>query len=125
MPLRITAGLPVEPFAIDHLITANGNYELELMASFPFTIKVFSYAETSSAFPLNWHERLELFIPVEGKGRFRMGERLFPFTAGDILVVDVKSFHGIQEFTGSNPQAIVVTFLPELICTLGSLACDS
>jgi len=125
MPSRITDGLPFEPFAIEHLISANGTYELQLMASFPFAIKVFSYAESASAFPLNWHERLELFVPVEGKGQFQMGERLVPFSAGDILVVDVQSFHGIREFTGTNPRAVVVTFLPELICTLGSLACDS
>ncbi|MBC8164297.1 MAG: helix-turn-helix transcriptional regulator [Bryobacteraceae bacterium] len=64
-------------------------------------------------------------MPVEGKGRFQMGERIFPFSAGDIVVVDVKSLHGLREFEGANPAAIVVTFLPELICTLGSLACDS
>lgn len=125
MALRIAQDLPVEPFAIDHLISADGNYELQLMAAFPFAIKLFSYAETSGRFPLNWHERLELFIPVEGEGRFQMGERIVPFSAGDILVVDVKSFHGIREFSGRNPRALVVTFLPELICTLGSLACDS
>jgi len=125
MRLRISEGLPIEPFAIDHLITADGNYELPLPTSFPFAIKVFSYTESAHAFPLNWHERLELFIPVEGRGSFQMGERTLTFSAGDILVVDVKSFHGIREFTGANPKAIVVTFLPELICTLGSLACDS
>ncbi|MBC8164709.1 MAG: helix-turn-helix transcriptional regulator [Bryobacteraceae bacterium] len=125
MAMRLCEGLPVERFAINHLISADGNYELPLLTSFPFTIKVFSYAESAQAFPLNWHERLELFIPVEGRGSFRMGERTLTFSAGDILVVDVKSFHGIHEFAGANPKAIVVTFLPELICTLGSLACDS
>ncbi|MBC8166587.1 MAG: helix-turn-helix transcriptional regulator, partial [Bryobacteraceae bacterium] len=122
---RILDGLPVEPFAIDHMIAANGNYELPLPAGFPFAIKLFSYQPRRPGFPLNWHERLELFVPVEGKGRFQMGERIFPFSAGDIVVVDVKSFHGLREFEGANPTAIVVTFLPELICTLGSLACDS
>ncbi|HYO82583.1 MAG TPA: AraC family ligand binding domain-containing protein, partial [Bryobacteraceae bacterium] len=125
MPLRIVQGLPVEPFAIDHLIAANGNYELPLAAGFPFAIKVFSYGLRQRKFPLNWHERLELFIPVEGCGSFQMGERIFPFTAGDIIVVDVKSLHGLREFEGDNATAIVVTFMPEIVCTLGSLACDS
>ncbi|HYP12623.1 MAG TPA: AraC family transcriptional regulator [Bryobacteraceae bacterium] len=125
MPHRILDGLPVEPFAIDHMIAANGNYELPLPAGFPFAIKVFSYGPRRRTFPLNWHERLELFVPIDGKGCFQMGERLIPFCGGDIVVVDVKSFHGLREFEGANPTAIVVTFLPELICTLGSLACDS
>lgn len=125
MAFRFLEGLPVEPFLVEHLTTAEGNYELPLSSHFPFAIKVFSYAPSRQAYPLNWHERLELFIPIEGDGRFQMGERVVSFSSGDILVVDVKSFHGLLEFTGGDPRAIVISFLPELICTLGSLACDS
>ncbi|MGH9672066.1 MAG: helix-turn-helix domain-containing protein [Bryobacteraceae bacterium] len=125
MPLRLPESLPVEPFLIEHLTTAEGNYELPLNPRFPFIIKAFSYSSSAHTFPLNWHERLELFIPLEGKGRFRMGERVVDFSAGDVIVVDVKSLHGIAEFSGNDPRALVISFLPELICTLGSLDCDS
>lgn len=125
MPLRFLESLPVEPFVIEHLTTADGNYELPLNPRFPFVIKVFSYASSTQPFPLNWHERLELFVPLEGRGSFRMGERIIRFSSGDVIVVDVKSFHGIAEFTGSDPRALVISFLPELICTLGSVDCDS
>ncbi len=125
MPFQFINDLPTEPFLIEHLTMPNGNYELPLNARFPLSIKVFAYSGPPRTYPLNWHARLELFIPVEGAGRFQMGERVVAFTAGDIIVVDVKSFHGLLEFSGQNPRAIVISFLPELICTLGSLACDS
>lgn len=125
MPLRLPDNFPAEPCLIQHLTAPDGNYELPFQRAFPFVIKHFSYASLAGAFPLNWHERLELFIPLEGKGSFRMGERVVGFSPGDIIVVDVKSLHGLVEFHGQEPRGLVVTFLPELICTLGSLACDS
>jgi AraC-like DNA-binding protein/mannose-6-phosphate isomerase-like protein (cupin superfamily) len=125
MPLRLPENLPAEPCHIQQFTAPDGNYELRLPPAFPFAIKHFSYASTLQGFPLNWHERLELFVPLEGRGRFRMGERSWYFSPGDIIVVDVKSLHGLLEFSGQDPRALVITFLPELICTLGSLACDS
>lgn len=125
MSFRFMESLPVEPFLVAHLTTSEGNYELPLSPRFPFTIKVFSYSSSQRTFPLNWHERLELFIPLDGEGVFRMGERTLDFVAGDVIVVDVKSFHGIVEFRGQDPRALVISFLPDLICTLGSVDCDS
>ena len=35
MAFRFLEGLPVEPFLVEHLTTAEGNYELPLSSHFP------------------------------------------------------------------------------------------
>lgn len=92
--------------------------------SFPFYVKLYSFKDELDPCPPNWHERLEIFIPVAGEGLFRIGDRLFTFAAGDVLVVDNKKLHRTERITGRERQAIVITFLPELIYTLGSPVCD-
>jgi AraC-like DNA-binding protein len=47
------------------------------------------------------------------------------FGRGDILVVDNLKLHGLVDCEGHQRRGVVVTFLPELICTAGSYPCDS
>lgn len=125
MALRLAGDLPFHPFQIEHLIDAEGRYDLPLNPRFPFQVNLFAFSPDQAPFSMNWHERLELFIPVEGKGKFRMGDRVIPFAAGDVLVVDVRSMHGVLEFHGDDPRCIVISFLPELVCSVASTDCDS
>ena len=125
MHLRLAGDLPFDPFQIDHLVDAEGRYQVDLDPRFPLLVNLFSFAHSQAPFSMNWHERLELFVPVEGKGKFRMGDRVVPFSAGDVLVVDVRSMHGVLEFAGGHPRGIVITFLPELVCSVTSADCDS
>jgi AraC-like DNA-binding protein/mannose-6-phosphate isomerase-like protein (cupin superfamily) len=116
--------LRFEPFIIDHLVDKQGRFEYPMSHDFPFLIKLFSFAPVSQTLRLNWHDRLELFVPVEGEGQFRMGEQLVDFSPGDIIVVDNLKLHGLSEFRGGRRHALVVTFLPNLIHNLGSPLCD-
>lgn len=113
-----------EPFFIDHLVDERGRFEYSFQKDFPLLIKFFSFVALSNAFRLNWHERLELFIPLTGQGLFRMGSNLFEFSAGDIIIVDNMKLHGLLQFEGERRQAVVVTFLPHFIYNLNSCLCD-
>ena len=117
--------LPFEPFVIDQFVDSQRRYHLELDPQFPFAMKLFSYDNVSPPYSLNWHERLELFVPLTGHGTFVMGDRSIAFEAGDVLVIDNMRLHGLRDFRGSSRTAMVVTFMPAFVFTLGSPLCDS
>ncbi len=98
---------------------------MDLDPQFPFAIKLFSYRNVDPPYPLNWHERLELFVPLAGSGTFLMGDRTFAFEAGDVLVVDNMRLHGLGEFRGPSRKAMILTFMPAFVFTLGSPHCDA
>jgi len=117
-------GRRFEPFRIEHLIDPSGNYRLDLDPDFPMKVQLLSYPAQTGGYPLNWHERLELFLPVKGRGVFRMGDSIIPFSAGDLIVVDTRKYHGLEEFRGDDPAAIVISFLPSLVYGPASPQCD-
>lgn len=112
------------PFIIDHLVDPQGRFEYHFQKDFPLLINFFSFAKLSNAFRLNWHERLELFVPLAGHGLFRMGSKFVDFSAGDIIVVDNMKLHGLTQFEGPTREAVVVTFLPHFIYNINSCLCD-
>lgn len=116
---------PFEQFVRDQHVDPKHRYHLDLDRRFPFAIRLFKYDAIRPPFPLAWHERLELFIPCDGHGEFVMGERQIAFSPGDVVVVDNMKLHGIVRHTGMIRRAMVVTFMPEFVYSLASLACDS
>jgi AraC-like DNA-binding protein len=91
---------------------------------FPFYIKPYHFPDATNPCPPNWHARLEIYVPVEGEGLFRIGDRLVPFVGGDVLVVDNKRLHRTERIHGRERRALVITFLPGLVYSLGSPLCD-
>jgi len=123
--LRALRSQLFEPFAVDQFIDSRKRYNLELDPHFPFAIKLFSYDDVSPPYSLNWHERLELLMPVAGYGTFLMGDHSVEFEAGDVLIVDNMRLHGFKEFHGPSKKIVVITFMPAFVFTLGSPLCDS
>lgn len=121
---EITRHLSFEPFLIDHLVDPAGRYRLDLDPRLPLAIKLYSFTPIRGSYPMNWHERLEVFIPLAGTGRFRMGDRVLEFTAGDMLVVDNLKLHGLIDFCGRERRAMTITFNSDLIFNLGSPLAD-
>jgi AraC-like DNA-binding protein len=115
--------LAFEAFMIDHLVDAKGRYQLELNPTFPMSIKPFLFP-VETGYGLNWHERLEIFVAVEGEGDFRMGDKIVAFRPGDVLLVENMKLHGLAEFRGKRRRAISISFLPEFVYNLGSPLCD-
>lgn len=114
---------PFEPWAIEDRIDSKRHYRAPFDLGFPFCIDLFSY-DAPPPFPLNWHEHLEIFVPYAGRGKFAMANGTIPFSAGDVLVVDNLKLHGIPQFHGALRRAMVIGFLPEFVCRLGSPRCD-
>jgi AraC-like DNA-binding protein len=72
----------------------------------------------------NWHERLEVFMPLDGPARMRMGDETVELRAGDLLVVDNFKLHQLEVFPGFKTRIISVSFLPEFVSSPGSPSYD-
>ncbi len=124
MAITIPPTLSFEPCIVHQWIDPTGRFDPPMDPEFPFYVKLYHFPDAGNPCPPNWHERLEIYVPVEGDGLFRVGDRLVPFTAGDVLVVDNKRLHRTERISGQRRQAIVITFLPSLVYGLGSPLCD-
>jgi AraC-like DNA-binding protein len=124
VPIAVPRALAFEPCIVHQWIDPTGRFDPPMDPEFPFYIKPYHFPDGSNPCPPNWHERLEIYVPVEGEGLFRIGDRLVPFVAGDVLVVDNKKLHRTERIAGRRRRALVITFLPALVYTLGSPLCD-
>lgn len=97
---------------------------MELNREFPFLIKLFQYSSQHHTRGPTWHERLELFLPLDGSTRFRMGDKQVELAPGDLLVVDNFKLHHVVDFPGFDTRAIVISFMPEFVYSLGSPSHD-
>ena len=117
-------GLAFEPHDIAAQLDARGHYDVPLDGEFALSIKLFHYSSTHHTRGATWHERLELFVPLDGRTLFRMGDRTIELDAGDLLVVENLTLHHVVDFPGFDTRAIVVSFRPEFVYSLGSPSYD-
>ncbi len=68
------APLSFEPHDIAAQLDARGRYEVPLDEEFALAIKLFHYSSRQHTRGATWHERLELFVPLDGRTLFRMGD---------------------------------------------------
>ncbi len=122
--LRLCRHFTFEPHDIAAQLDAKGCYEVPLDDEFPFLIKLFHYTSRRHTRGGTWHERLELFIPLDGPARFRMGDDELALGQGDLLVVDNLKLHHVVDFEGFDTRVIVISFLPEFVYSLGSPSHD-
>lgn len=116
--------LRFEPHHISDKLDASGRYEEPLDREFPFLIRLFHYASRHVTRSQTWHDRLELFIPLDGPVRFVTAGRVQELRAGDLLVVDNLKPHWVVDFPGFNTRVIVISFLQEFVYSLGSPSHD-
>jgi AraC-like DNA-binding protein len=122
--LAVCRTLTFEPHDPGAFLNSGGRYELPLDEEFPFAIRLLHYSSRWGLFASTWHERLELFIPIDGRTLFQMGEELIDLQASDCLVVDNLKLHHVADFEGFDSRAVVVSFRPEFVYSLGSLSHD-
>lgn len=109
-----------EPHDIAAQLDARGRYDVVLDDEFPLLIKLFRYTSRRHTRGATWHERLELFLPLDGAARFRMGEQEVQLEPGELLVVDNLKLHHVVDFPGFDTRVIVISFQPEFVYSLGS-----
>ena len=122
--LEVAQRLRFEPHDIAAQLDSRGRYEVPLDEEFPFVIKLFRYTSRRHTRGATWHERLELFLPLDGPARFRMGDQEVELQRGDLLVVDNLKLHHVVDFPRFNTRVIVLSFLPEFVYSLGSPSHD-
>lgn len=122
--LEVAAGLRFEPHDIAAQLDARGRYTVPLDEEFPLLIKLFHYTSRRHTRGATWHERLELFVPLDGPARFQMGDQEVALQRGDVLVVDNLRLHNVVDFPDFNTRVVVISFLPEFVYSLGSPSHD-
>ena len=122
--LGAAARLRFEPHDIGSQLDGRGHYAVPLDDEFPLLIKLFRYTSKRHTRGATWHDRLELFMPLDGPARFRMGEQEVELQPGDLLVVDNLKLHHVVDFPGFDTRVIVISFLPEFVYSLGSPSHD-
>ncbi len=122
--LVLAKQLRFEPHEISHALDRTGRYDLELDREFLFVIKLFHYTSEHFTRGATWHERLELFLPLDGGVRFRVGDQEMEINAGDLLVVDNLKLHQVNDFPGFDSRVVVISFMREFVYSLGSPAHD-
>ena len=105
---------------LDH----TGRYEEALDREFPFLIKLFRLRHNNFTPVQSWHERLELFMPLDGVVCMVMGERRVDLAAGELLVVENMKMHRLVDAPGLDTRVIVMSFLPNFVYSLGSPSHD-
>lgn len=122
--LAVCAKLRFEPHDIARQLDSTGCYEVPLSPEFPLLIKLFHYTSDRHTRGGTWHDRLELFLPLDGPVRFRMGDQVVALARGDLLVVDNLKIHHVVDFPGFDTRVVVVSFLPQFVYSLGSPSGD-
>lgn len=116
--------LTFEEHNIGAQLDANGRYALPFQREFPLSVRLFHFCARRFTQGMTWHEQLELFCPVSGTVEVKMGDQLVSLDAGDLLVMDNLKLHHVVDRPGLDARVIVVSFLPELVYTLGSSSHD-
>ena len=119
---KVAAELPFEPHRIR--LDETGRYDEELDREFPFVVRLFHFRHKDYTPGLTWHERLEIFLPLDGLTRMRMGEQEVHLQPGEILIVDNLRLHMTIDYPGFDSRVIVVSFFPEFVYSLGSSSHD-
>lgn len=122
--LAACRGLHFVPHDIARQLDSRGHYDLQLKQEFPFHVTLFHVSSRHYTPIANWHERLELVIPLDAPARMRMGEETVPLEPGDVLVVNNLKLHNLEDFPGFKTRLISISFMPEFVYGPGSPSCD-
>lgn len=65
--------------------------------------------------PFEWHESLEIFYTLSGKGQYFIEDKMYTFEAGDLFVISNDELHKSQLIDGESFAAWIVMFNPRLL----------
>jgi AraC-like DNA-binding protein len=99
------------------LFTPRGRFDLDFPADCPLLVNFIEFSHEYSLTP-SYHEHLELSYIHSGCGHFTVEDRVYPVTAGDLVVVGAREFH-LMEARQGHARVISVDFMPELVCASG------
>jgi mannose-6-phosphate isomerase-like protein (cupin superfamily) len=116
--LKVADKLNFEPHRLR--LDQSGRYDEALDHEFPFLIKLFRFCHNDFTPIHSRHERLELFVPVDGTVSMLMGERRVDIGPGELLIVENMKLHRILDIPGLNTRVVVISFMSNFVYSLGS-----
>lgn len=122
--LSLCERLRFVPHDIGRQLDQRGHYDLQLDKEFPFHISLFQCSSKHHTPTWNWHERLEVILPLDGAARIAMGAQTVELAPGDLLVVDNLKLHRMEDFPGFKTRLVVLSFMAEFVYAPGSPSCD-
>lgn len=110
---QVTEPLTFPPHRIS--VDPTGRYDEPLDREFPFFIRFFHFHQRDFTPAPSWHERLELFVPLDGPLCMRMADQEADLKPGEILIVDNLKLHMVADAPDLDTRVIVISFLPEFV----------
>jgi AraC-like DNA-binding protein len=110
---QVTEPLTFPPHRIS--VDPTGRYDEPLDREFPFFIRFFHFHQRDFTPAPSWHERLELFVPLDGPLCMRMADHEADLNPGEILIVDNLKLHMVADAPDLDTRVIVISFLPEFV----------
>src|SRR5262245_36152555 len=110
---EVAAKLNFEPHRLR--LDQSGRYDEALDPEFPFLIKLFRFSHNDFTPIHSWHERLELFLPLDGSVSMLMGERQVDIGAGELLIVENMKLHRILDLPGLDTRVVVISFMSNFV----------
>lgn len=82
----------------------------------PFHFRLFiDRNEGDWKMPFEWHESLEIFYTLSGRGRYFIEDKIYTFTAGDVFVINNHELHKSQLINGESFAALIIMFNANLV----------
>jgi AraC-like DNA-binding protein len=82
----------------------------------PFLFQIFvDRNEGAWKMPFEWHDSLEIFYTLKGKGRYFIEDKIYTFQKGDIFVIGNNELHKSQLIDGEPFEALIIMFHPKIV----------
>src|SRR5689334_9128993 len=65
--------------------------------------------------PFEWHDALEIFYVLEGKGQYFIENKFYSFEKGSLFVISNNELHKSQVRSGEHFKVVVILFDPSLL----------
>ena len=83
--------------------------------TYPFDFRIFiDRNEGDWKMPFEWHEPLEIFYVLSGKGTYFIENKIYSFEKNDLFVIGNHELHKSQLFEGDSFEALVMMFHPNM-----------
>lgn len=85
----------------------------------PFLFQIFvDRNEGDWKMPFEWHDSLEIFYTLKGKGRYYIDGKIYTFEKGDLFVIGNHELHKSQLIEGEPFEALIIMFNPKIVSML-------
>lgn len=100
---------------VESQIRADGTHVWPFDPSFPVDVRAYVFGEYHNIRRTR-HDYFELLYVYSGKAQYQVQDRRFVVGKGDLIVINGTLYHRLREVHTAPFQAVVLYFLPDIIC---------